>query len=121
MKSVITMVVANLVAVACGENLIRTETPAVHSVSLSIINLAVVEGRTETTVQAFVRDKNGILLLGVPVKWSHSCNAPGFSSDGYVTVTTSGDTAKFRGIVPHVSCVISAEANGITADVKLNL
>ena len=115
------LVAANLWAVACSENSIRAETPVVHSVSLLVTNLSVVEGRTETTVQAFVRDKNGILLLGVPLKWSHACDAPGYSRDGNVTVTTSGDIAKIRGIVPHVTCVISVEANGVTADLNVRL
>ena len=121
MKPAFILVVAILLAVACNDYVIRTEAPVVHSMSLSITKLSVVEGRTETTVQAFVRDKNGILLQGIPVKWSHSCDAPYFSREGYVTLTTSGDTARIRGIVPHISCVISAEANGVVADLNVRL
>ena len=121
MKPTFVLVVASMLAAACNEPVLRTQTPGASSVSLSITKLDVVDGSTEATVQAFVRDKNGILLFGIPIKWSHSCDAPNFSREEYVTVTTSGDTARIRGIVPHVRCVISAEANGVTAELNISL
>ncbi len=115
------LVVAGLLAAACNEPVLRTQTPVAGSVSLSITKLNVVDGRTEATVQVFVRDEHGILLQGIPVKWSHSCDAPYISREGYVTVTTSGDTTHIRGIVPHVRCVITAEANGVTTELNISL